>query len=133
MILSQILFLIIYLSMFIFYILFIQLEFSLIFYLISQTVCKPKNINELVNDKNVSYENISFFNEINRDKRQAKKKANPQNQSQQRKNRCYLALVADHRFFKEIGNSNVKLTTAYLVRRKQSIYQSISWNLMLEI
>ena len=30
-------------------------------------------------------------------------------------NRCYLALVADHRFFKEIGNSNVKLTTAYLV------------------
>jgi hypothetical protein len=32
-------------------------------------------------------------------------------------NRCYLALVADHRFYKEIGNSNVKLTTAYLVRK----------------
>lgn len=60
--------------------------------------------------------NNSFLNEINREKRQANKKTNSKNQGpRQRKNRCYLALVADHRFFKEIGNSNVKLTTAYLV------------------
>ena len=56
------------------------------------------------------------MNETNREKRQANKKTNSKNQiTRQRKNRCYLALVADHRFFKEIGNSNVKLTTAYLV------------------
>jgi hypothetical protein len=35
--------------------------------------------------------------------------------AKEKQNRCNLALVADFRFFKEIGNSNVKLTTSYLV------------------
>lgn len=58
-----------------------------------------------------------------------KRQANPNNNDNQgrqnasssaaseaaKKNRCYLALVADHRFYKEIGNSDAKLTSAYLV------------------
>lgn len=45
----------------------------------------------------------------NRPKRQ-------QEESKKIKNRCHLALVADHKFYKEIGNSNDKLITAYMVK-----------------
>ena len=47
-----------------------------------------------------------------REKRQA---TSVDNDDKKKKNRCYLALVADHKFYQEIGNSNGKLTTAYMV------------------
>jgi hypothetical protein len=34
------------------------------------------------------------------------------------KKRCKIALVADHRFFKEIGNKNEQLTTLHMVSFK---------------
>lgn len=43
------------------------------------------------------------------------------NNIKEMKNRCSLALVADHRFYKEIGNQDVKLTTAYLMNVIASI------------
>ena len=50
-------------------------------------------------------------------KRQASNKENNAQETKRKKipNRCSLALVADYKFFKEIGNSNVKLTSAYLM------------------
>ena len=51
-------------------------------------------------------------------------------------NRCHRALVADHRFFKEIGNSNEKLTTAYLMNIIGSInviFTQTPWILQAEL
>ena len=43
------------------------------------------------------------------------------------KKRCKIALVADHRFFKEVGNSNAQLTTLHMVRHlKMLLKHSIS-------
>lgn len=52
---------------------------------------------------------------LKRNKRQAPTPIQNANNKDSKKNRCYLALVADHKFYKEIGNSDVKLTSAYLV------------------
>jgi disintegrin and metalloproteinase domain-containing protein 17 len=47
-------------------------------------------------------------------------------------NRCYLALVADHKFYENIGNSNWKLTTAYMINiigAINNIYTKTKWKL----
>ena len=68
-------------------------------------------------------------------KRQATNKIeNPLGSSTQKTripNRCSLALVADYKFFKEIGNSNVKLTSAYLmnvIASINTIFTRTKWN-----
>lgn len=70
----------------------------------SQTVCQPKHV---VEDEET----------ISRRKRQLDIK--PETEAikgdPNLKNRCHLALVADHRFYQEIGNGNGKLTVAYMV------------------
>ena len=67
---------------------------------LSNTVCRPKYANTTQDQ----HEKTSF------NKRQASGDKNIL-----KKNRCHLALVADYKFFRSIGNSNVKQTTAYLV------------------
>ncbi|RMZ96592.1 adam 17-like protease, partial [Brachionus plicatilis] len=67
------------------------------------TVCHPK----YAKANSQSKRNNIFSRVKSRTKRQ--------NRSKKLKNRCHLALVADHKFYKEIGNSNDKLITAYMV------------------
>ncbi len=73
----------------------------------NSTVCKPKYADDL-NEFNLNeYKHVV--------KRQVDLTKDKKDRKPKRKNRCSLALVADHRFFTHIGNSNVKQTTAYLV------------------
>ncbi len=73
----------------------------------NSSVCKPKYADDLNEFNPNEYKNIV--------KRQIELKDKKDNKVK-RKNRCSLALIADHKFFTYIGNSNVKQTTAYLVR-----------------
>ena len=59
----------------------------------SQTFCKQKRIEETVT--------------VNKEVKQKRALGD--------KKRCKIALVADHRFYKEIGNSNAQLTTINMV------------------
>jgi len=93
--------------------------------LFNHTVCKPKYVNQTMNEE-----------ELKREEENKKAKRNAEStQDGARLNtrtRCALALVADHKFFKEIGNSNVKLTTAYLmniIAAINTIYTRTVWNL----
>lgn len=45
------------------------------------------------------------------------------------KTRCPLLLVADYRFFREMGGSNYKTTVNYLVSFKKNVFQTYSTNL----
>lgn len=68
--------------------------------------------------------------------RREKRKAAAEEDKERQANRCHLALVADHRFFKEIGNSNEKLTTAYLmniVGAINVIFTQTPWVLQAEL
>lgn len=71
---------------------------------VSSSVCKPKHLN-----------NTEIYEDENDLKKNSKRQATSQNVPLKKKTRCSLALVADHRFYTEIGNSNIKQTTAYLV------------------
>lgn len=80
----------------------------------SKTVCRPKYADGF------RYQNESVDGELlNRAKRQDAT-------SNLRRNRCYLALVADHRFFREIGNSDNKLTIAYMVKNRIYLKMSLT-------
>jgi disintegrin and metalloproteinase domain-containing protein 17 len=101
----------------------------------NHTVCKPKHVNETLlklTSPNLNFK--SYLNDLkkNRYKRQKSKDTddNNPNKASMTQNRCSLALVADYRFFKEIGNSNVKLTTAYLmniIASINSIFTRTKW------
>jgi hypothetical protein len=52
----------------------------------------------------------------------------PKKRSISSKKRCKIALVADHRFFKEIGNNNAQLTTLHMVSMPLSL---VNWSFIL--
>jgi disintegrin and metalloproteinase domain-containing protein 17 len=90
--------------------------------LFNQTVCKPKYINQTMDEEQIKTEE---------EKKKTKRNIQDGTRSNTR-TRCALALVADHKFFKEIGNSNIKLTTAYLmnvIAGINSVYTRTVWNL----
>lgn len=88
-----------------------QAQIMTSFLLKSQTVCQPKYA---TNDGNGS-ELHGQVEKIRLDRQKRQATHNVLRDEKDSKNRCYLALVADHRFYQEIGNSDAKLTSAYLV------------------
>ena len=79
----------------------------------NQTVCQPKYAaTDDTGDNQTMPRSVKFDDDYFKSKR-SKRQAGSDRDA--KKNRCYLALVADHRFYKEIGQSDVKLTSAYLV------------------
>lgn len=92
-------------------------------------MCNPKYVNKTSSrftspnlDFNTYLKQLSFKEK--KTKRQATKSEKYFDDSTAKTkipNRCSLALVADYKFFKEIGNSNVKLTSAYLMNIIASI------------
>ena len=116
--------------------------FIVLFYSSSQTVCRPKYVNDspVLISPRVDYE--AYLRELaassyqkTRHKRQNTNKSNTlgtrPTKKKQVPNRCNVAMVADYKFFKEIGNSNAKLTTAYLmniIASVNTIFTRTKWS-----
>lgn len=77
--------------------------------LFNQSYCHSVDLNDDV-EKEINAEEVN--DEVNKEKI-AKRQAS--SSSDGVKNRCGLALVADWTFFEKIGNSDVKMTTLYMV------------------
>lgn len=88
------------------------------------SVCQPKYVDNMYDEDTVEMNNRKI---LKRDTKLIMDKKNYQNK---RKNRCNVALVADYKFFTNIGNSNVRQTTAYLLNIMgaiNSIFTNTIW------
>ncbi|CAF0705583.1 unnamed protein product [Brachionus calyciflorus] len=74
----------------------------------------------------------SVYNSTKSDEYSEIRKKRQSTNTEPRRNRCNLALVADHKFYREIGNSNDRLTTAYLmniIASVNGIYTTTKFNI----